>query len=140
MRLIIDGDACPDKEMISQIAQKYMIEMYVFIDFAHVLEDDYYHIVRCEVGHDSVDMAIINFAQKGDIVITQDYGLAALLLTKGVQILHISGKVINDDNINLLLSTRYIHAQLRKSGQRTKGPAKRTKEDTKYLLNQLQSL
>jgi len=140
MRLIIDGDACPDKDSISRIALKYDIDMYVFIDYAHVLEDNYYKIITCEVGHDSVDMAIVNFVSQGDLVITQDYGLAGLLLTKGVQVLHTSGKVINEDNINILLSTRYLHAQLRKSGQRIKGPAKRTKEDTQYLLNQLENI
>ena len=52
MRLIIDGDACPDKDSISRIALKYDIDMYVFIDYAHVLEDNYYKIITCEVGHD----------------------------------------------------------------------------------------
>lgn len=140
MRLIIDGDGCPDKNFIFDLAQKCDIEMYVFIDYAHVLQDCDYHVIRCEVGHDSVDMAIVNFAKKGDLVITQDYGLAGLLLTKNVQILHTNGKVIDEDNINLLLSTRYIHAQLRRAGQKTKGPSKRTKEDTRYLLKQLENI
>ena len=73
MRLLIDGDACPNKEEVKNLAQKYGIEMIVFADYAHLLEDDYYHVVHCEVGRDSVDMQIINQARPYDLVVTQDY-------------------------------------------------------------------
>lgn len=140
MRVIVDGDGCPDKEGIASLAQRYAKEMYVFIDYAHVLESDDYKVIACDVGHDSVDMAILNFVETGDLVITQDYGLAGLLLSQNVIVLHVSGRVINEDNINTYLSTRYLHAQMRQSGQRTKGPSKRTEKDRQFFLGQVENL
>lgn len=140
MRVIVDGDGCPDKDGIATLAKKYHKDMYVFIDYAHVLESDEYQVIACDVGHDSVDMAIVNFAQKGDLVITQDYGLAGLLLSRQVQVLHVSGQIINEKNIHTLLSTRYLHSQMRKAGQRTKGPSKRTVKNRELFLNQVEKL
>lgn len=138
MRILVDGDACPNKEDIKRLAIQYQIEMFVYIDYAHVLEDDYYHVINCEVGNDSVDMAIINDSQKGDLVITQDYGLASLLLPKGVYILHISGMQIDNDNVDGLLMSRYLSAKQRRAQNRVKGPSKRTDEVKTYFLNQLE--
>lgn len=140
MRVIVDGDGCPDKDGIVSLSKRYDKDMYVFIDYGHVLESDDYHIVACDVGHDSVDMAILNFVETGDLVITQDYGLAGLLLSKKVIVLHISGKVIDENNINTCLSTRYLHAQIRQAGQRIKGPSKRTVKDRQFFLEQVEKL
>lgn len=140
MRLLIDGDACPDKQAIKVLAVKYHVEMYVYIDYAHVLEDDYYQVIECAVGHDSVDMAIVHEAKMEDLVITQDYGLASLLLGKGVKVLHVSGMIIDADNIDLLLASRYISAKQRKAGQRVKGSMKRTDEIRNKFLNNLEYL
>ncbi len=140
MRVIVDGDGCPDKDGIVSLSKRYDKDMYVFIDYAHVLESDDYHIVACDVGHDSVDMAILNFVETGDLVITQDYGLAGLLLSKKVIVLHVSGKVIDENNINTCLSTRYLHAQIRQAGQRIKGPSKRTVKDRQFFLEQVEKL
>lgn len=140
MAILVDGDGCPGILQVKEIAQDYAVEMIVFVDYAHIIQDDYFEVVFCEVGKDSVDQAIINFCKKDDIVITQDYGLASLVLLKGVQVLHPSGKVINNDNINQLLINRYIFAKQRKMGERTKGPAKRNNEIHNYFLKQLQNL
>lgn len=140
MRLIIDGDACPDKQEIKTIAIKYNIEMNVFIDYAHVLEDDYYQVINCEVGSDSVDMAIVKAVQTNDIVITQDYGLASLVLARGANVLHTTGQVIDNDNIDGFLFSRYVGAKMRKASQRTKGPSKRTSDVKKMFLKQLEDL
>lgn len=140
MRLLIDGDACPDKLAIKALAIKYQIEMIVYIDYAHVLEDDYYQIVECEIARDSVDMRIVSDVQPGDLVITQDYGLAGLLLGKRAIVLHMSGMLINDQNIDLLLSTRYISAKERKSGKHVRGPAKRTSQIREKFLNNLEEI
>lgn len=140
MRLLIDGDACPDKNAIKTIAIQYQIEMIVYIDYAHMLEDDYYQIIECAVGRDSVDMAIVHDAKAGDLVITQDYGLASLLLGKGAKVLHVSGMIIDAYNIDLLLASRYISAKHRKAGHRVKGPAKRTDEIRRLFLNHLEEI
>lgn len=140
MRLLIDGDACPNKEEVKNLTQKYGIEMIVFADYAHLLEDDYYHVVHCEVGRDSVDMQIINQARPYDLVVTQDYGLASLLLGKQVKVIHVSGMIINIDNIDQLLMSRYISAKQRRAQKHLKGPSKRTLEIKNKFLNTLENL
>ncbi|MEG0275686.1 MAG: DUF188 domain-containing protein [Coprobacillus sp.] len=140
MRLIIDGDACPNKQEIKELAMKHNVEMFVFIDYAHVLEDDYYQVINCEIGSDSVDMAIVKSVQENDIVITQDYGLAGLVLSKRAIVLHVSGQMIDNSNIDSLLFSRYVGAKMRKASQRTKGPAKRTDDVKIRFLEQLDNL
>ena len=138
MRLLIDGDACPDKDKIKALANHYQIETLVFIDYAHVLDDEGWQVIMCEIGNDSVDQAIVNSCLPGDLVITQDYGLASLVLTREAEVMHVSGKYINEDNINNLLTTRFLSAKSRKAGNRTKGPKKISKDDTNHLLLQLE--
>ncbi|MFR7592690.1 MAG: DUF188 domain-containing protein [Longibaculum sp.] len=140
MRLLIDGDACPDKVEIKKIAQDYNIEMIVYIDYAHVMEDDYYRVVECEIGKDSVDMQMIKDARSGDLVITQDYGLASLLLCKNVKVLHVSGKEIHNGNVEELLMSRYLSAQQRKKDKHLKGPSKRDQETRDYFLKQIEKI
>lgn len=138
MRILIDGDACPNQSDIIAMANAYGYETWIFVDYAHEVTLEGCQIVYCEIGNDSVDQQLFKKAMKNDIAITQDYGLASLLLTKEVVVLHTSGKYITEDNIETLLLTRYLSAKQRKAGKRTKGPAKRTKEDKEYFLQQLE--
>lgn len=140
MRLLIDGDACPNKEEIIQIAMAHHCEVLLLTDYAHQIQLDNCQTIYCEVGNDSVDLQLIKRVQAKDVVITQDYGLASLVLARGAKVLHVSGKVISDDNIQTLLMTRYISAKQRRAGVRTKGPTKRTKEDKQFFLQQLGKL
>lgn len=140
MVLIIDGDACPNINEIKDIAVKYQVEMLVFIDYAHYLQDDYFKTILCEIGSDSVDLELLKHVRNDDIVITQDYGLAGLVLSKGAKVLHVSGKMIDNSNIDQLLMSRYVSAKQRKSGARIKGPARRTDEIRNVFLKQLEFL
>lgn len=140
MVLIIDGDACPNINEIKDIAVKYQIEMIVFIDYAHYLQDDYFKTILCEVGSDSVDLELLKYVKNNDIVITQDYGLASLVLSKGARVIHVSGKMIDNSNIDQLLMSRYVSAKQRKSKVRIKGPSKRTDEIRDMFLKQLEFL
>lgn len=140
MVLIIDGDACPNINEIKYIAVKYQVEMLVFIDYAHYLQDDYFKTILCEIGSDSVDLELLKHVKNNDIVITQDYGLAGLVLSKGAKVLHVSGKMIDNSNIDQLLMSRYVSAKQRKSGARIKGPARRTDEIRNVFLKQLEFL
>ena len=135
MALLVDGDACPDLPAIKDLAWKYQVEMTVFVDYAHFIQDDYFRTILCEVGSDSVDLVLLKQVQANDLVITQDYGLASLVLSKGAKVLHISGKVIEE-----LLMSRYVSAKQRKSGKRTRGPAKRTDEVRNQFLKQLDKI
>lgn len=140
MHILVDGDACPNKELILKLAKKYQIEMLVYIDYAHAITSDDYITIMCEVGDDSVDMKIVNSMQTGDLIITQDYGLSSLVLGKGGYVLHVSGNIIDKSNIDQLLMTRYIAAKHRKAGGRTKGPSKRTSAEEQYFIAQLEKL
>lgn len=140
MDLLVDGDACPNLQDIKTLAVKYHVTMTVFVDYAHSIQDDYFTTVLCEVGNDSVDLVLLNRVKVGDLVITQDYGLASLVLSKGAKVLHVSGKIIDNDNIEQLLMSRYISAKQRKSGKRMKGPVKRTDTIRDMFLQQLEFL
>lgn len=140
MRILVDGDACPNKEEIKSLAIQYHKDMLVFIDYAHVLEDAYYQVIQCEVGRDSVDLKILSETTADDLVITQDYGLASLVLSKGAKVLHISGMIITHENIEGLLMTRYISAKQRRANKHLKGPSKRTDEVKIRFLTELEKL
>lgn len=140
MKLLIDGDGCPDKEAIYQLSCRYHVEMIVFVDYAHIIKNRSYSVVYCEIGQDSVDMEILNQANVGDIVITQDYGLAGLLLSKGCTVLHVNGMIIDSNNIDSLLMTRYIGVKSRKRDKHIQGPRKRNRQDKEKLLKQLEYL
>lgn len=139
MRILIDGDACPNRKEVIALAKQYQIEVIIFVDYAHMIEEDC-QVIQCDVGRDSVDMMIVNKAKSRDVVITQDYGLASLLLMKEVKVLHVSGKQITQDNIDELLTTRYLSAMQRKQNKHLKGPSKRTKEVENNFLQQLKYL
>lgn len=140
MAILVDGDGCPNILEIKELAKRYAVKMLVFVDYAHAIEDEYFETVFCEIGNDSVDQAIIAVCKKEDLVISQDYGLASLILLKGAQVLHPSGKVINNDNIDQLLMNRYLSAMQRRAGKNCKGPIKRTDEIQKYFLKQLENM
>ncbi|WP_313342238.1 YaiI/YqxD family protein [Sedimentibacter sp.] len=129
MRIIIDGDACPQrvKEICEQAAKEFKIELIIVVDIDHYIVSDF-EVIVVEQGRDSVDYKIVQIFREGDILITQDYGLASLVLSKASAIIHTSGFFINKNNIDNLLQSRYISERIRKQGGKTKGPSKRTKE------------
>lgn len=135
-KLLIDGDACPNRKEVVSLGNKYYWGVEVYCDYHHEIDDDC-HVYYVDPGSDAVDMAIIRSCIKGDIVITQDYGLAALALGKGAQVIHTSGKILNDDNIDLLLMQRHMSSIARKKGERTHHN-KRTNEDRKIFLSTIE--
>lgn len=140
MRLLIDGDACPNRKEVLDLACHYQVETLLFIDYTHHIEDDRIQIIMCDVGKDSVDQEILTHVDSGDIVITQDYGLASLSLMKDALVLHVSGKRITENNINNLLEYRYLGHVSRKGHHHVKGPKKRTEKDKMYFLRELEKL
>ena len=131
MRTIyIDADACPVTHIAEEIARRHGIPVTILCDTNHVMYSDYSTIKLIGAGADAVDLALINLCKAGDIVITQDYGVAALALGKGALAVHQSGKCFTDDNIGGLLMDRHLAKKARRSGKHhLKGPAKRTEED-----------
>jgi uncharacterized protein YaiI (UPF0178 family) len=117
------------KGLIVQIAKKAAVPVVMLIDTAHVYSDGYSRVVMVDKQADSVDFALMNLLKKGDVVVTQDYGLAAMALGKGAFVIHQNGWQYTNDNIDSLLRDRHVARKIRRHGGRTKGPAKRTKED-----------
>lgn len=124
-RLLIDGDGCPVVRQAVALAKRYGVETVVFCDTAHEIHMDGVETVTVSKGADSADFALVGRVTAADIVVTQDYGLAALCLTKGSKVLNQDGKVYTNENIDGLLYTRYIGKKVRKAGGRLKGPPKR---------------
>ena len=142
MRTIyIDADACPVTHIAEEIARRHGIPVTILCDTNHVMYSDTSTVKLIGAGADAVDLALINLCKAGDIVITQDYGVAALALGKGALAVHQSGKCFTDDNIGGLLMDRHLAKKARRSGKHhLKGPAKRTEEDDRRFAESFERL
>ncbi len=128
MKIFIDADACPVTDVALKIAKKYNISCVLICDTAHIIERENVETITVEKGADSADFKLANLIGKGDIAVTQDYGLAAMCLAKKAFPVNQNGLVFTDRNIEELLYTRFVSKKIRMAGGRTKGPKKRTKE------------
>ena len=142
MRTIyIDADACPVTQIAEEIARRHSIPVTILCDTNHVMYSETSTIKLIGAGADAVDLALINLCKAGDIVITQDYGVAALALGKGALAVHQSGKCFTDDNIGGLLMDRHLAKKARRSGKHhLKGPAKRTEEDDRRFAESFEKM
>lgn len=127
--ILVDADACPVKDIIVKIAKKYHLPVVFFIDTSHILYDDYAEVVIIGKGRDAVDFAMVNRTSKGDIAVTQDYGLAAMTCAKGADAIHPSGMVYTRGNLDRLLFERHLNAKIRRAGGKHSGPSKRNQKD-----------
>lgn len=140
MYIRIDGDACPGIRLIETIATKHNIKMKIYADFTHNIKSDYAEVMLIDKGSQTVDMKIIGETSENDIIITQDFGLASIVLSKKAHAIGPKGLVYTNDNIDRLLTERFINAKLRKANKNTKGPKKRTTEDDDRLYYNLEEL
>lgn len=129
MKLLIDGDGCPVIDISINTAKKFNKEAIIICDTSHDFSKYKVEKIVVSKGNDSADFLIVNKVNKGDIVVTQDYGLAAMVLSKGGHAINQNGLVYNNENIDQLLFARHISKKVRQGGGRTKGPKKRTKDD-----------
>ncbi len=137
MKILVDADACPVKNLIEKIAKQYGIPVTMLIDTSHILTSDYSEIVLVSKAPDAVDFALINRTSRGDIVVTQDYGVAAMALGKGAYAIHPGGKLYTDGNIEVLLMERDIAKKCRRAGERVGGHAKkRTAADDERFVRE----
>lgn len=128
----MDADACPVKEIIISEARNLEIPVILVTSFSHFSNAEQptgVETIYVDSGADAADYRIVKLVEKGDIIVTQDYGLASLGLAKGIIVLHHTGFSYTNENIDQLLQTRYLSAMARKSGKRTKGPKPFTAED-----------
>jgi uncharacterized protein YaiI (UPF0178 family) len=129
MKVLIDADACPRgvMESVRRLQIAYGYELVTISSFNHV-HDGVNHITVGD-GDQAADMALINRTSRGDIVVTQDWGLAALALGKGAKAIDPGGRIHTNDQMDFLLEERHLKAKFRRGGGRTKGPSARTAMD-----------
>ena len=140
MRILIDADGCPVVNETIKVAHKFNLESIIFCDTSHNFEQKNVKVVVVSKGVYAVDFAILNNIEKGDIVITQDYGLASLVLSRNSYAINQSGMVYTNENIDELLYSRYISKKMRNSGVRLKGPKKRDKSQNIIFRENLEKL
>lgn len=142
MKILVDADACPVVKQVEKIAKGYGIPVILLCDTSHIMNTVYSEVKIIGSGADAVDFALVNMCQKGDIAVTQDYGVAAMVLSKGGYCIHQSGKIFTDDNIGGLLMDRHLakKARLSKNKNHLKGTKKRTQADDKKFETSFENL
>ena len=140
MTVLIDADGCPVVDITVNICRQAGVDCVIICDTAHIFEKPGAKTVIVSQGSDSVDFALVNMIQKGDIVITQDYGLAAMCIARGTVPVSQDGMVYTGDNINGLLMQRFTAKKIRMSGGRLKGSSKRTAEQDAAFERTLRKL
>ena len=140
MTLRVDADACPSITAIENIACMYQVPLFLYCDYSHEQKRDYANIILVDTGYQSVDMRLINDVQAHDIVITGDYGVATMAISKEASVLNSKGDIYDKSKIDFLLSLRHQTGKLRRHGIHMKGPKKRTKLDEERLILSLKKL
>ena len=140
MKVLIDADACPVVDITVGLCKEFQIPCLLLCDTAHHMYRDGAETLVFDKGADSVDFALVNRTATGDIVITQDYGVASMCLAKGAKILHQDGWEYNEYNIVGLMEQRHVAKKHRLAGGRVKGPSKRTKEQDKAFSDAFRQL
>lgn len=140
MRVIIDADACPVLEIALDIAKYHKLPCTLVCDNSHYFSFDDVEIITVDRGADSADIRIANIVKAGDVVVTQDYGVAAMALGKKAKAINQNGLIFTESNIETLLFSRYINHKARLSGQRTRGPSKRTSHEDVAFMKSFRAL
>jgi uncharacterized protein YaiI (UPF0178 family) len=144
MKIIVDADATPKKALAicRKAAKEFGVSLVTVANFNHRIESGH-HVVTGDAPQEA-DLQVINLAARGDLVVTQDWGLAAVVLGKGAAALSPTGRVYQEETIDFLLEERNMKAKHRRGGGRTRGPKKRTTADDhrfeQNLYRLLQSL
>ncbi|WP_411676564.1 YaiI/YqxD family protein [Caproicibacter sp.] len=140
MKILVDADACPVKEIIVRQAKSLGIPVTMLIDTSHVLDDGYSTVIIVDKGRDSADIRLVNLIEPGDLVVTQDFGVAAMSLSRGATALNQNGMVYGEDNMDRLLFERALGQKIRRAGGKAGKNRKRTKEDDESFARQLEKM
>ncbi len=126
MRVFVDADGCPVVAQVIGLCNQMRVPCVLICDTAHELHRQGAQTIVMDKGADSVDFALVNRVQTGDIVVTQDYGLASMCLARNARVLHQDGWEYTRENIDALLFQRHTYKKYRMAGGRIKGLSKRT--------------
>lgn len=142
MQIYVDADACPVVGIVEKIAERYKIPVTLLCDTNHVLHSNYSEVIIVGAGADAVDYKLIGICHRGDIVVSQDYGVAAMALGKGAYAIHQSGRWYTNENIDQMLMERHLNGKARRGSHKNhiKGPKKRTKEDDERFAQSFEKM
>lgn len=118
MKILIDADACPVIRIIEDIARERNIPVIILCDTSHIISSDYSKVINISKGTDAVDFALFSHIDAGDIAVTQDYGVAAMVLGKKAYAIHQSGLYYTEDNIDQMLFERHMSKKARRGSQK----------------------
>lgn len=114
MKIYVDADGCPVVDIAIKLAKEYKLEIIVVKNYAHIINDDYATIITVDISRDSADYYIVNKVKRDDIVISQDYGFAAMAMSKEAICITQNGLIISNDNIDGMLNSRHINQKMRR--------------------------
>ena len=135
MQIFVDADACPVVGIVEKVAKEHDLPVTLLCDTNHVLASDYSKVIVVGAGADAVDYKLISICHKGDIVVSQDYGVAAMALGKAAYAIHQCGKWYTNENIGQMLMERHLNKKARRASGKNhlKGLRKRTAEDDEHF-------
>lgn len=140
MKIIIDADGSPVVDLTIKIAKEYNLEVVIVKNYAHQISNDYATVITVDLTPDSADYYIANITKENDIVVTQDYGLAAMVLARMGECITQNGLIISKDNIDELLRRRHINSELRRKHKYYTKPKKRKHNNNVEFENNLRLL
>ena len=133
MKVLIDADGCPVVDLAIKVAKRFKLPILLLCDTSHEMQREGADTITVSKGADAVDFVLVNRVEKGDVVVTQDYGLAAMVLAKKGFAIDQNGRVYSEENIDQLLHGRHIAKKIRQGGGRLKGPKKRNPQDNEQF-------
>ncbi|EAE9633639.1 TPA: YaiI/YqxD family protein [Listeria monocytogenes] len=137
-QILVDADACPVKAEIKKIAKEFQLEVTFVASFNHYsVNTNGENWIFVDTGKESADMRMMNLAKKGDIIVTQDIGLASILLAKGTFVFSNRGELYREEEMSLMLDIRYRHAKERQQGKYSKGPKAMSDQDRSLFKDRL---
>ena len=142
MQILVDADACPVVSIVERVAKEHNLPVTLLCDTNHVLSSDYSEVIVVGAGADAVDYKLISICHKGDIIVSQDYGVAAMVLGKGAYAIPQSGKWYTNENIDQMLMERHLNKKARRAFGKNhlKGPRKRISEDDEHFRESFEKM
>ncbi len=141
LQIVVDGDACPVKSEIAEVARIFQVPVLLVASYDHFMREQAgVTVVQVDRSDQSADLYIANHIHHGDVVVTQDYGLAALALSKSCHVISFRGMYYSDEDIEQMLDRRHHQAKARRNGKHSKGPKPITSEDKTFFQQKLTKL
>ncbi len=132
MKIYLDADASPITNIVIDVAKEKNIPLIIVKNYSQNINSSYPTIISVDISAESADLYIVNHLEKDDLVITQDRGLSALVLSKESYVMDFFGNIVNDDNINIFLGLRHVNSINRKKGIYSKNKKRQNKDNLEF--------